>query len=173
VKESYQNVKEDLKNVDFKKAQNKAEEVAKGFFAFLGEVIGALFRALGKVLSFIGEVLGKLLGVIIIVVTLVLLIAITVSFIIGSFIDINIGNDLLMLPGFEYVDPSWGGPFHPILYHISMLLTFGIPAFSLLLFALQLLFKNMGRLSGSVKIGMLAVWMLALIAFIVLSITHF
>lgn len=173
VKESYQNVKEDLKNVDFKKAQNKAEEGAKGFFAFLGEVIGALFRALSKVLSFIGEVLGKLLGVIIIVVTLVLLIAITVSFIIGSFIDINIGNDLLMLPGFEYVDPSWGGPFHPILYHISMLLTFGIPAFSLLLFALQLLFKNMGRLSGSVKIGMLAVWMLALIAFIVLSISHF
>jgi phage shock protein PspC (stress-responsive transcriptional regulator) len=173
VKESYRTVRDDLKSVDLKGAQSKAQEGAKGFFAFLGEIIRALFTAIGRVLSFIGEVLGKLLGVIIIAVTLVLLIAITVSFIIGSFIDVNIGNDILMLPGFQYMDHNWGGPYHPIFYHISMLLTFGIPAFSLLLIALQLLFKNMGRLSGSVKIGMLAVWMLALIAFIVMSFTRF
>lgn len=173
VKESYQNVREDLKNVDFKGAQSKAEKRAKGFFAFLGELFNALFKAIGSVLSFIGEVLGKLLGVIIIAITLILLIVITVSFIIGSFIDVNIGNDILMLPGFQYIDHNWGGPYHPIFYHISMLLTFGIPAFSLLLIALQLLFKNMGRLSGSVKVGMLAVWMLALVAFIVMSFTRF
>jgi hypothetical protein len=54
-----------------------------------------------------------------------------------------------------------------------MMLTFGIPAFSLLLFALQLLFKNMGRLSGSIKIGLLAVWMISLVSFIILSLTQF
>jgi hypothetical protein len=78
-----------------------------------------------------------------------------------------------MLPGFQYVDSGSAGPYNPIFYHISMLLTFGIPAFSLLLLALQLLFKNMGKLSGSVKIMMLAVWMLSLIAFIIMGVTRF
>lgn len=173
VRKGYENVKDDFKNVDFKGAGEKAKQGASGFFAFLGELISKLFSALGKLLSLIANILGKLLGVIILVTTVALIIALTVSFIIGSFIDINIGNDLLVLPGFEFIGPDWGGPFHPIWYHISMILTFGIPAFSLLLFALQLLFKNMGRLSGSIKIGLLAVWMISLVSFIILSLTKF
>jgi phage shock protein PspC (stress-responsive transcriptional regulator) len=173
VRKGYENVKDDFKNVDFKGAGEKAKQGASGFFAFLGELISKLFSALGKLLSFIANILGKLLGVIILVTTVALIIVLTVSFIIGSFIDINIGNDLLVLPGFEFIGPDWGGPFHPIWYHISMILTFGIPAFSLLLFALQLLFKNMGRLSGSIKIGLLAVWMISLVSFIILSLTQF
>ena len=173
VRKGYENVKDDFKNVDFKGAGEKAKQGASGFFAFLGELISKLFSALRKLLSLIANILGKLLGVIILVTTVALIIALTVSFIIGSFIDINIGNDLLVLPGFEFIGPDWGGPFHPFWYHISMILTFGIPAFSLLLFALQLLFKNMGRLSGSVKIGLLAVWMISLVSFIVLSLTQF
>ena len=173
VRKGYENVKDDFKNVDFKGAGEKAKQGASGFFALLGELISKLFSALGKVLSFIANILGKLLGVIILTTTVALIIALTVSFIIGSFIDINIGNDLLSIPGFEFIRPDWGGPFHPIWYHISMMLTFGIPAFSLLLFALQLLFKNMGRLSGGIKIGLLAVWMISLISFIILSLTQF
>ncbi len=173
VRKGYENVKDDFKNVDFKGAGEKAKQGASGFFAFLGELISKLFSALGKLLSLIANILGKLLGVIILVTTVALIIALTVSFIIGSFIDINIGNDLMVLPGFEFIGPDWGGPFHPIWYHISMILTFGIPAFSLLLFALQLLFKNMGRLSGSIKIGLLAVWMISLVSFIILSLTQF
>jgi len=173
VRKGYENVKDDFKNVDFKGAGEKAKQGASGFFALIGELISKLFSALGKVLSFIANILGKLLGVIILTTTVALIIALTVSFIIGSFIDINIGNDLLSMPGFEFIRPDWGGPFHPIWYHISMMLTFGIPAFSLLLFALQLLFKNMGRLSGGIKIGLLAVWMISLISFIILSLTQF
>jgi phage shock protein PspC (stress-responsive transcriptional regulator) len=173
VRKGYENVKDDFKNVDFKGAGEKAKQGASGFFAFLGELISKLFSALGKLLSLIANILGKLLGVIILITTVALIIVLTVSFIIGSFIDINIGNDLLVLPGFEFIGPNWGGPFHPIWYHISMILTFGIPAFSLLLFALQLLFKNMGRLSGSIKIGLLAVWMISLVSFIILSLTQF
>jgi len=173
VRKGYENVKDDFKNVDFKGAGEKAKQGASGFFALLGELISKLFSALGKVLSFIANILGKLLGVIILTTTVALIIALTVSFIIGSFIDINIGNDLLSMPGFEFIRPDWGGPFHPIWYHISMMLTFGIPAFSLLLFALQLLFKNMGRLSGGIKIGLLAVWLISLISFIILSLTQF
>jgi phage shock protein PspC (stress-responsive transcriptional regulator) len=173
VRKGYENVKDDFKNVDFKGAGEKAKQGASGFFALLGELISKLFSALGKVLSFIANILGKLLGVIILITTVALIIVLTVSFIIGSFIDINIGNDLLSMPGFEFIGPDWGGPFHPIWYHISMMLTFGIPAFSLLLFALQLLFKNMGRLSGGIKIGLLAVWMISLISFIILSLTQF
>jgi len=173
VRKGYENVKDDFKNVDLKGAGEKAKQGASGFFAFLGELISKLFSALSKLLSFIANILGKLLGVIILITTVALIIALTVSFIIGSFIDINIGNDLLVLPGFEFIGPDWGGPFHPIWYHISMILTFGIPAFSLLLFALQLLFKNMGRLSGSIKIVLLAVWMISLISFIILSLTQF
>ncbi len=171
VRKGYENVKDDFKNVDFKGAGEKAKRGASGFFAFLGELISKLFSALGKILSFIASILGKLLGVIILVITVALIIVLTISFIIGSLIDINIGNDILVLPGFEFIGPDWGGPFHPIWYHISMMLTFGIPAFSLLLFALQLLFKNMGRLSGGVKIGLLAVWMISLVGFIILSLT--
>ena len=173
VRKGYENVKDDFKNVDFKGAGEKAKQGASGFFAFLGELVSKLFSALGKVLSFIANILGKLLGVIILITTVALIIALTISFIIGSFIDINIGNDILVLPGFEFIGPDWGGPFHPIWYHISMMLTFGIPAFSLLLFALQLLFKNMGRLSGSIKIRLLAVWMVSLVSFIILSLTQF
>jgi phage shock protein PspC (stress-responsive transcriptional regulator) len=173
VRKGYENVKDDFKNVDFKGAGEKAKQGASGFFAFLGELISKLFSALGKLLSLIANILGKLLGVIILITTVALIIVLTVSFIIGSFIDINIGNDLLVLPGFEFIGPDWGGPFHPIWYHISMILTFGIPTFSLLLFALQLLFKNMGRLSGSIKIGLLAVWMISLVSFIILSLTQF
>ena len=173
VRKGYENVKDDFKKVDFKGAGEKAKQEASGFFALLGELISKLFSALGKVLSFIANILGKLLGVIILITTVALIIVLTVSFIIGSFIDINIGNDLLSMPGFEFIGPDWGGPFHPIWYHISMMLTFGIPAFSLLLFALQLLFKNMGRLSGGIKIGLLAVWMISLISFIILSLTQF
>lgn len=172
VRKGYENVKDDFKNVDFKGAGEKAKRGASGFFAFLGELISKLFSALGKILSFIASILGKLLGVIILVITVALIIVLTISFIIGSFIDINIGNDILVLPGFEFIGPDWGGLFHPIWYHISMMLTFGIPAFSLLLFALQLLFKNMGRLSGGVKIGLLAVWMISLVGFIILSLTQ-
>ena len=173
IRKGYENVKDDFKNVDFKGAGKKAKQGAGGFFALLGELISKLFSAVGKLLNLIANILGKLLGVIILITTVALIIALTISFIIGSFIDINIGNDLLVLPGFEFIGPDWGGPFHPIWYHISMMLTFGIPAFSLLLFALQLLFKNMGRLSGGVKIGLLAVWMISLVSFIILSLTHF
>ena len=173
VRKGYENVKDDFKNVDLKGAGEKAKQGASGFFAFLGELVSKLFSALGKLLRFIANILGKLLGVIILITTVALIIALTASFIIGSFIDINIGNDLMVLPGFEFIGPDWGGPFHPIWYHISMMLTFGIPAFSLLLFALQLLFKNMGRLSGSIKIGLLAVWMISLVSFIILSLTQF
>ena len=172
VRKGYENVKDDFKNVDLKGAGEKAKRGASGFFAFLGELISKLFSALGKILSFIASILGKLLGVIILVITVALIIVLTISFIIGSFIDINIGNDILVLPGFEFIGPDWGGPFHPIWYRISMMLAFGIPAFSLLLFALQLLFKNMGRLSGGVKIGLLAVWMISLVGFIILSLTQ-
>ena len=172
VRKGYENVKDDFKNVDFKGAGEKAKRGASGFFAFLGELISKSFSALGKILSFIASILGKLLGVIILVITVALIIVLTISFIIGSFIDINIGNDILVLPGFEFIGPDWGGPFHPIWYRISMMLAFGIPAFSLLLFALQLLFKNMGRLSGGVKIGLLAVWMISLVGFIILSLTQ-
>jgi len=172
VRKGYENVKDDFKNVDIKGAGEKAKRGASGFFAFLGELISKLFSALGKILSFIASILGKLLGVIILVITVALIIVLTISFIIGSFIDINIGNDILVLPGFEFIGPDWGGPFHPIWYRISMMLAFGIPAFSLLLFALQLLFKNMGRLSGGVKIGLLAVWMISLVGFIILSLTQ-
>ena len=172
VRKGYENVKDDFKNVDFRGAGEKAKRGATGFFAFLGELVTKLFSALGKILSFIASILGKLLGVIILVITVALIIVLTISFIIGSFIDINIGNDILVLSGFEFIGPDWGGPFHPIWYHISMMLTFGIPAFSLLLFALQLLFKNMGRLSGGVKIGLLAVWMISLVGFIILSLTQ-
>jgi phage shock protein PspC (stress-responsive transcriptional regulator) len=172
VRKGYENVKDDFKNVDFKGAGEKAKRGASGFFAFLGELISKLFSALGKILSFIASILGKLLGVIILVTTVALIIVLTISFIIGSFIDINIGNDILVLPGFEFIGPDWGGPLHSIWYHISMMLTFGIPAFSLLLFALQLLFKNMGRLSGGVKIGLLTVWMISLVGFIILSLTQ-
>jgi len=172
VRKGYENVKDDFKNVDLKGAGEKAKRGASGFFAFLGELISKLFSALGKILSFIASILGKLLGVIILVITVALIIVLTISFIIGSLIDINIGNDILVLPGFDFIGPDWGGPFHPIWYHISMMLTFGIPAFSLLLFALQLLFKNMGRLSGGVKIGLLAVWMISLVGFIILSLTQ-
>jgi len=100
VRKGYENVKDDFKNVDFKGAGEKAKQGASGFFAFLGELISKLFSALGKVLSFIANILGKLLGVIILITTVALIIALTVSFIIGSFIDINIGNDILVLPGF-------------------------------------------------------------------------
>jgi phage shock protein PspC (stress-responsive transcriptional regulator) len=172
VRKGYENVKDDFKNVDLKGAGEKAKRGASGFFAFLGELISKLFSALGKILSFIASILGKLLGVIILVITVALIIVLTISFIIGSFIDINIGNDILVLPGFEFIGPDWGGPFHPIWYRISMMLAFGIPAFSLLLFALQLLFKNMGRLSGGVKIGLLTVWMISLVGFIILSLTQ-
>ena len=96
VRKGYENVKDDFKNVDFKGAGEKAKQGASGFFAFLGELISKLLSALGKLLSFIANIMGKLLGVIILITTVALIIALTVSFIIGSFIDINIGNDLLV-----------------------------------------------------------------------------
>ena len=173
VRKGYDNVKEDLKNVNFKGAGEKAQKGANVFFALLGELFSKLFQGIGKLLTILVDIVGKLLGAIILLVTVAFIILLTISFIIGSFIDINIGNDILVFPGFEFISPDWGGPFHPIWYHISMMLTFGIPAFSLLLLALQLLFKNMGGLSGSIKIGLLAVWMISLVSFIILSLTHF
>ncbi|SRX75811.1 PspC domain-containing protein [Aequorivita antarctica] len=153
-KESFDNVADRVKNVDYDKYGNKIKSGASGFFDSLGSLIVTLFK-----------VFAKFIGVLIIIVALSTIIGLVVGFFTFGSIDVW-GNSEIT----EYIAlvdttnvPLW-------LIALLSLFAIGIPFFVLFILGLKLLISNLKSMSSTVKILLIVVWALSVIGLAVLGI---
>ncbi len=157
VKEGFDNVKKKVNDIDIDGVENKVKQKGKSFFQMLGSVVNSFFLFLGKFFEGLFKVVGKLIGVVILIVSFAVLLSIFVSFIGFSFVDINLGNDMLPI---VFTDAFIDFPFW--LSSLMMFLLVGIPFFLLLLLGIRLLTSNASTLHKNIRFSLLGVWVIAL-----------
>ena len=153
VKESFDDVADKVKSVDYEKVGNKVKSSGKTFFDALGDVIMFLFKVFGK---FIG----------------ILLIIIGAATLIGLFVGLfTVGIlDIVHIPGIDFYDMvnSTSAP----VWLVSLLCFFavGIPFFFLLYLGLKILVTNLQSIGNIAKFSLLGLWLLSIIGLSVLGI---
>jgi len=153
VKESFDDVAEKVKSVDYEKVGNKVKSGGKTFFDTLGDIIMFFFKVFGK---FIG----------------ILLIIIGAATLIGLFVGLmTVGIlDIVHIPGVDFYDVvnSTAAP----VWLVSLLAFFavGIPFFFLLYLGLKILVTNLKSIGNIAKFSLLGLWLLSIIGLSVLGI---
>ncbi|WP_025740126.1 PspC domain-containing protein [Aquimarina pacifica] len=153
IKEGFDGVADTVKNVDYKKYSNKVKSSSTTFF-----------DALGDVLLFLLKIFVKFIGALLIVISGITLI----SLFIGLFTLGTVG--FMDTPLLEYFEVG-NHPDAPI-WVIALLSLFavGIPFFFLFILGLKILIKNIKSIGTPAKLGLLGVWILAIIGFVVLGV---
>lgn len=153
-KESFDNVADRVKNVDYDKYGNKIKTGTSEFFDSLGSVIVTLFK-----------VFAKFIGVLIIIVSLVTIIGLVIAFF--TFGSMDFWGNNTILENFAMVDttnvPMW-------LLALLGLFAIGIPFFALFTLGLKLLISNLKPMSSTLKILLIVVWALSIIGLAILGI---
>ncbi|MDD4216741.1 MAG: PspC domain-containing protein [Bacteroidales bacterium] len=146
VKEEYDNLKKNFKNIDTKKASDTLNNIGKAFLNFL---------------SITARVLGKIIGVAFLVGGALVIVALTIGLISVSKENIYFTNDfisMIWLPGLlEYVTNSataW-------LLSISILVFCIIPVLAIIYWGLILLFNI--KSNKYLSIGTFMIWILSII----------
>tara|TARA_R110002049_G_scaffold14471_1_gene61079 strand:+ start:344 stop:2104 length:1761 start_codon:yes stop_codon:yes gene_type:complete len=153
VKESFDDVAEKVKNVDYDKMGTKVKDGSRGFFNAIADIIMFLFKVIGK---FIG----------------ILLIIIGAAGIVALFVGLfTVGIlDIIHLPGIDFYNlvnttntPVWV---------VSLLAFFaiGIPFFFLMYLGLKILVNNLKSIGNIVKFTLLGLWLISIIMLIVFGI---
>ncbi|MFT4770384.1 MAG: phage shock protein PspC (stress-responsive transcriptional regulator) [Cryomorphaceae bacterium] len=151
VNESFTDIKDDLK--DFGKRNDISGDRVNNVGKHIGDVISDFFEALGKILKVLIVVLAKIIGV--------------VFFLAGSFALMALITGLLGMDTFlsatgsremtEFVNSTLTDSTNKGLVFGGIALTLGVPAVSLLLLGIRMLFQKI-RYSGIVAIVLIVVW---------------
>lgn len=151
VNESFTDIKDDIK--DFGKRNDISGDRVNNAGKHIGDVISDFFEALGKILKVLIVVLAKIIGVI--------------FFLAGSFALIALITALLGMDTFlsatgsremtEFVNSTLNDSTNKGLFFGGIALTLGVPAVSLLLVGIRMLFQKI-RYSGIVAIVLIVVW---------------
>ncbi len=152
IKEGFDGVADTVKNVDYQKYSNKVKSSSTTFF-----------EALGDVLLFLLKIFVKFIGVILIIVAGITLISLFIGlFTLGTF-------GFMDMPWVEYFEVG-SHPEVP-LWFISLLSFFavGIPFFFLFILGLKILINNLKSIGTPAKLGLLGVWIMALIGLTVIG----
>lgn len=153
-KEGYNNVADRVKNVDYDKYGNKIKKGSSQFFDAAGSVLKVLLMAFAKIT-----------GVILVIIAFASLIGVIYSSItFGNFAfwGGQIGySELFNLIDIPYV-PLW-------LLSLLLLFALGIPFVALFILGLKLLIDNLKPMSTTIKILLLAVWLLSIIGLLVIG----
>lgn len=154
-RESFDNVADKFKNVDYNKYGSRIKTGASRFFDSLAEIIVALFK-----------IFAKFIGVVIVVLSL----SVLVSLIIGFFTVGNLGvwnNEFAEYVAMANTDnnPLW-------IWSLLILLAVGIPFFALFVLGLKLLISNLRSMGSTVKIVLVIIWALSIGGLIFLGISQ-
>jgi phage shock protein PspC (stress-responsive transcriptional regulator) len=151
VNESFTDIKDDIK--DFGKRNDISGDRVNNVGKHIGDVISDFFEALGKILKVLIVVLAKIIGV--------------VFFLAGSFALMALITGLLGMDTFlsatgsremtEFVNSTLTDSTNKGLVFGGIALTLGVPAVSLLLLGIRMLFQKI-RYSGIVAIVLIVVW---------------
>lgn len=151
VNESFTDIKDDLK--DFGKRNDISGDRVNNVGKHIGDVISDFFEALGKILKVLIVVLAKIIGV--------------VFFLAGSFALMALITGLLGMDTFlsatgsremtEFVNSTLTDSTNKGLVFGGIALTLGVPAVSLLLLGIRMLFQKI-RYSGIAAIVLIVVW---------------
>ncbi|KZS38778.1 hypothetical protein AWE51_14420 [Aquimarina aggregata] len=153
IKEGFDGVADTVKNVDYQKYSNKVKSSSTTFF-----------DALGDVLLFLLKIFVKFIGILLIIVSGITLISLFIGlFTVGTF-------GFMDMPWVEYFEVG-SHPEVP-LWLLSLLSFFavGIPFFFLFILGLKILINNLKSIGTAAKLGLLGVWIFAIIGLIIIGI---
>lgn len=151
VNESFSGMKEDIK--DFGNRNKFSGERANSAGKQIGDVISDFFDALGRVLKVLIVVLAKIFGVVLFMAGLLGLVALITSlFGMDSFLSSTGSREVS-----EFVNSTLTDPSNRNLFFSGIALVLGIPALSLLLLGIRLLFRQV-RYTGYLPIILLIFW---------------
>ena len=151
VNESFTDIKDDIK--DFGKRNDISGDRVNNAGKHIGDVISDFFEALGKILKVLIVVLAKIIGVIFFLAGSFALIAlITALFGMDTFLSATGSREMT-----EFVNSTLNDSTNKGLFFGGIALTLGVPAVSLLLVGIRMLFQKI-RYSGIVAIVLIVVW---------------
>jgi phage shock protein PspC (stress-responsive transcriptional regulator) len=151
VNESFTDIKDDIK--DFGKRNDISGDRVNNAGKHIGDVISDFFEALGKILKVLIIVLAKIIGVIFFLAGSFALIAlITALFGMDTFLSATGSREMT-----EFVNSTLNDSTNKGLFFGGIALTLGVPAVSLLLVGIRMLFQKI-RYSGIVAIVLIVVW---------------
>ncbi|MBP2833415.1 PspC domain-containing protein [Aquimarina sp. U1-2] len=153
IKEGLDGVADTVKNVDYQKYSDKVKSSSTTFF-----------EALGDVLLFLLKIFVKFIGVILIIIAGVTLISLFIGlFTVGTF-------GFLDMPWVEYFEVG-SHPEVPLwLLTLLSFLASGIPFFFLFILGLKILISNLKSIGTPAKLGLLAVWIFAIIGLMIIGV---
>lgn len=152
IKKGFDNVSDNLKNVDYEKYSTKVRSGSKSFF-----------DALGDMFSFIFKIIGKFIGLLMVIIGAVVFIALFISiFAVGIFDFNNFG-------GFDIVDAA--NATNVPIWFISIMLFFavGIPFLFLFYFGLKILVSNLKPMRNTALFSLIGVWALSVIGMLIIG----
>ncbi|MBC7523711.1 MAG: PspC domain-containing protein [Flavobacterium sp.] len=156
VREEFDNVSQNLRNVNYDELGNKVKSATEHTGKKLGSVFISLF-----------SVFAKILGAMIVFFSALSLLGICIASVIlmfsSSLPQNTIINNIATPIGLE--TPLW-------IQGILFLLTFGIPLFFMLYLGLKLMVSNLKSISNIIKYSLLAIWIIALGVLISLGINE-
>lgn len=157
VKEEFDKVSGKIKNVDYDDLGNRVKNSAETFGSKLGNVFQTIFEAFSKVIGVIIIIFSSmaLFGIII---------ASGVAIFSSSLPHNTLINHIRTPLGLE--TPLW-------IQGILFLLTFGIPAFFLLVLGLKLVVTNYKSIGNIAKYTLIAVWCISISLLITLGVKEF
>ena len=151
VNESFSGMKEDIK--DFGKKNDISGERVNNAGKQVGDIIGDFFEAVGKILKILIVVLAKIIGVLFFILGAFGLMAlITTLFGMDSFLTATGSGEMI-----EFVNSTLSDSSNRGLIYGGVALTLGIPAISLLLLGIRMLFQQI-RYSGILAILLIVGW---------------
>ncbi|MDO6602396.1 PspC domain-containing protein [Arenibacter palladensis] len=153
VKESFDDVAEKVKNVDYEKVGNKVKDGSRGFF-----------NAIADIIMFFFKIIGKFIGIILIIIGAAGIVALLVGLFTVGILDI------IHLPGVDFYNlvnstntPVW-------VVSILAFFAIGIPFFFLMYLGLKILVNNLKSIGNVVKFTLLGLWLISIILLTVFGI---
>ena len=157
IREEFDSIKETIEDG----ANNVKKKVADGFQRNGKSTTSGLqdfLNVIGNIITVVFNIIGKFIGIIIIVFSSIILISIFFGvFSLGSFELLGYGENLINLPNFVYgsIIPYW-------ILTICMFLLIGIPFLILFILGLRII-SNKIKLSKTVSLSLLGIWIIALL----------
>ena len=157
IREEFSAIKETIEDG----ANNVKKKVADGFQRNGKSTTSGLqdfLNVIGNIITVVFNIIGKFIGIIIIVFSSIILISIFFGvFSLGSFELLGYGENLINLPNFVYgsIIPYW-------ILTICMFLLIGIPFLILFILGLRII-SNKIKLSKTVSLSLLGIWIIALL----------
>ena len=153
IKDNFDTVSENLKNVDFQKQGNRIKSSSQTFFDTLGNIV-----------MFILRIAAKFVGIILMITGISVLIGLIIAlFTVGIL-------DSIAIPGIDFLDVANTADIPIWLMSFLLFFAIGIPFFFMFYAGLKILVNNLKSIGNIAKYSLLGIWVLAMIGLLITGI---